>query len=64
MVALVKLGEPRVIGTIGQIAVEKAKRELDGKILAAVRHLSPFGVKSADIEPAVHQAIRRKAGLR
>jgi hypothetical protein len=63
MVALAKLGEPRVIGTIGRIAVEKAKRELDGKVLAAVRHLSPYGVKSADIEPVVHQAIKRRAGL-
>ena len=63
VVALAKLGAPRLVGTIGKPALDKAKRSLDANISNAVRHLSPYGVKFADLKLLVQEAIKRKAGI-
>lgn len=63
LVALVRLDEASVVAATGRPALDKARRELDAQIAKAVQALASYGISISDIEPIVHRAIRKKAGV-
>lgn len=61
LLAVERMGEARVAGSIGMRAIESAKEELLVRIDKAVDALKPYGVARDDIASLVLRALQQKA---
>jgi len=61
LVAIERLSEARVAGSIGMQAIENAREELLARIDQAVQALEPYGVGQTEIASLVRRAIHEKA---
>ncbi len=64
LIAVERLGEARVAGSIGTQAIESAREELLAGIDQAVRALKPFGIAEAEVARLVRRTMREKATSR
>lgn len=64
LIAIGRLGEARVAGSIGTQAIESAREELLAGIDQAVRALKPFGIAEAEVARLVRRTMHEKATSR
>jgi hypothetical protein len=61
--AIARIGEVRVAASIGERALQNAKKELLARIDQAVHALQPYGVTLADVDALVRRALQQKATI-
>ncbi|MFN7863421.1 MAG: hypothetical protein ACK5N7_08905 [Curvibacter sp.] len=57
-------GEPAVLASIGETAVEKARREARQAVDMAFSHLRDYGVRREEVELCLEESIRRQVAAR
>ncbi|WP_417230522.1 hypothetical protein [Brevundimonas sp.] len=60
LLAVQKHGAPAVVASIGDAAIEKARREAYQAVNMAFSHLRDFGVRRQDVELCLEASIRRQ----
>jgi hypothetical protein len=61
LVAIERLSEARVAGSIGTRAIKNAREELLARIDQVAHELEPYGVARTEVASLVQRAIREKA---
>ena len=61
LLAVERMGEARIAGSIGMRAIESAKEELLARIDKVVDALKPYGVARDDVASLVRRALQQKA---